>query len=122
MQICFRCDDSINALLEKRAHAYGISKSQLMNSIVQEYPGQNPSHSKASCTAKAGKEIPAELRRINEILTRFPVETNDLYFSSRCKHTHREFNESFRFFRTELIEHPADISDRLDRIRKDMVP
>ena len=121
MQICIRCDDFINALLEKHAHAYGISKNQFINSIVQEYLGQNPSRSKALSTANAGKEILTELRQTNEILARLLAETNDFYFSSCCKHVSQEFNETFRLFRTELIEHLTDISDRLDRIRKDMV-
>ena len=121
MQICFRCDDTTNALLEKHAHAYGISKNQFINSIVQEYLGQNPSRSKALSTANTGKEILAELRQANEILARLLAEMNDLYFSFYCKHAPQEFNESFRLFRTELIGYLMDISDRLDRIRNDMV-
>ncbi len=122
MQICFRCDDATNALLEKYAHAYGISKNQFINSLVQEYLGQNPNRSKAPSTAKEGKEIIAELHQANRILARLLAETNGFYFNSLCKHAPQKFNESFQLFRTELIGHLTDISDRLDRIRKDIVP
>lgn len=122
MQICFRCNDVTNALLEKYAHAYGISKNQLLNNIVQEYLGQNMNPPKASPTTKTEKEILLELRQANEILARILAATNDFYFASHYEHTPQESNDSFRLFRTELIGHLADISDRLDRIRKDLIP
>ena len=111
MQICFRCDEAANALLEKYAHAYGISKNQMLNSIVQEYLGQNPR-----------KELFLELRQANEILARLLAETNGFYFASHYEHAPQESKDSFRLFRTELIGHLANISDRLDRIRKDLIP
>lgn len=122
MQICFRCDEATNALLEKFAHAYGISKNQLLNTIVQEYLGQNSSLSRTHSTAKTGKELLLELRQANEILARLLAETNGFYFASHYEHAPQESKDSFRLFRTELIGHLADISDRLDRIRKDLIP
>lgn len=122
MQICFRCDEATNALLEKYAHAYGISKNRLMNIMIQECLGQNTNHPKASPAAKTEKELLSELRQANEILARLLAETNDFYFSFHCKYTLREFHDSFQLFRTELVGHLADISDRLDRIRKDLIP
>ncbi|RKJ04550.1 hypothetical protein D7X87_11080 [bacterium D16-54] len=122
MQICFRCDDVTNALLEKYAHAYGISKNQLLNSIVQEYLGQNPSLSRTRSTAKTEKELLLELRQANEILARLLAAANDFYFASYYEHAPQESNDSFRLFRTELIGRLADISDRLDRIRKNLIP
>ena len=119
MQICFRCDEAANALLEKYAHAYGISKNQMLNSIVQEYLGQNPSLSETPSTDKTRKELFLELRQANEILL---AETNGFYFASHYEHAPQESKDSFRLFRTELIGHLANISDRLDRIRKDLIP
>lgn len=121
MQICFRCDDVTNALLEKYAHAYGISKNQLLNNIVQEYLEQNPSLSRTHSTAKTEKELLSELRQANEILAQLLAATNDFYFASHYKHAPQESKDSFRLFHTELIGHLADISDRLDRIRKDLI-
>ena len=122
MQICFRCDKSPNTLLEKYSHAYGISKNQFINAIVQDALGQNPPHSKALSASKTEKEILTQLRQANELLSRLLAETNDFYLHFYQKHTSQESNESFRLFRTELIGYLADISDRLDRIRKDMIP
>ena len=122
MQICFRCNDVTNALLEKYAHAYGISKNQLLNNIVQEYLVQNPSLSKTHSTAKTEKELLLKLRQANEILAQLLAETNDFYFTSHYEHAPQESKDSFRLFRTELIGHLANISDRLDRIRKDLIP
>lgn len=122
MQICFRCDDTTNALLMKHAHTYGISKNQLINSIVQEYLGQNSSLSRTHSTAKTEKELLLELRQANEILAQLLAETNDFYFTFHYKHTPQESDDFFCLFRTELIGHLADISDRLDRIRKDLIP
>ena len=122
MQICFRCDDVTNTLLEKYAHAYGISKNQLLNTIVQEYLVQNPSLSRTHSTAKTGKELLLELRQANEILAQLLAATNDFYFASHYEHAPQESKDSFRLFRTELIGHLADISDRLDRTRKDLIP
>lgn len=121
MQICFRCDETTNALLQKYAHAYGISKNQLINSMVQDSLGQNPDHFKPFSTSKTEKEILIQLRQANEILSWFLAETNDFYLNFYQKHTSQESDESFRLFRTKLIGYLADISDRLDRIRKDMV-
>ncbi len=117
MQICFRFDDSTNALLERCAHADGISKNQLMNDIIQDYLGQTPNRPKVP-SAAAGKEILAELRQTNRIL----ADTNDFCFHCRHQQESQEFNESFQTFRAELIGYLAKISDRLDGIRKDMVP
>ena len=122
MQICFRCDEAANALLEKYAHAYGISKNQMLNSIVQEYLGQNPSLSETPSTDKTRKELFLELRQANEILARLLAETNGFYFASHYEHAPQESKDSFRLFRTELSGHLANISDRLDRIRKDLIP
>lgn len=122
MQICFRCDKATNTLLEKYSHAYGISKNQFINAIVQEALGQNPPHSKVLSACKTEKEILAQLRQANELLSRLLAETNDFYFHFYQKHTSQESNESFRLFRTKLIGYLADISDRLDRIQKDMIP
>ncbi len=121
MQICFRCDDSTNALLERCAHAGGISKNQLMNNIIQDYLGQTPNRSKVP-SAAAGKEILTELRQTHRILAQLLADTNDFCFHCRHQQESQEFNESFQTFRAELIEYLAKISDRLDGIRKDMVP
>ncbi len=121
MQICFRCDDTTNTLLMKHAHTYGISKNQLLNTIVQEYLGQNSNLSRTHSTAKTEKELLSELRQANEILAQLLVTTNDFYFASHYKHASQESKDSFRPFRTELIGHLANISDHLDRIRKDLI-
>lgn len=121
MQICFRCDDSVNVLLERYAHAGGISKNKLMNHIIQEYLGQISEYSKAPSTIKAEKEILMELRQANKILSDLLIDTNDFYLSFHNGHTPQESGESLRLFRTELIRHLTDISNRLDRIRKDIV-
>jgi len=122
MQICFRCDNTTNTLLDNHAYVYGISKNQLINSIVQEYLGQNPNHSKAPSIVKDRQKLVAELRQTNEILTQILTETNDFYFRFHDEHTSQESSESLRLFRTELIGCLTDISVRLDKIRKDMIP
>ena len=119
MQICFRCDEATNALLDKISHANGISKNRLMNNIVQDYLGQKPNFQKTSHPDSTEKETLAELRLANEILARILAQTNEFYFSFYNRHTSPESNESFQNFRTELIKYLTDISTKLDGIRKD---
>lgn len=119
MQICFRCDESTNALLDKISHTNGISKNRLMNDIVQDYLRRNPEPRKAPQPDASEKETLAELRLANEILARILARTNEFYFHFYNRHTPPEAGEPFRDFRTELIKHLADISKKLDGIGKE---
>lgn len=120
MQICFRCDETTNTLLEKQAKADGISKNRLINNIVNHYLNQKTEPPSTFHPPEKRNQILPELRLANEKLARILAETNDFYFSSCYKHTTPEFMESFQLFRSDLILHLADLSKKLDVIRKNI--
>ena len=39
MQICYRCEEKTNELLEKMAKKNGVSKNHLIDEIIKEYLG-----------------------------------------------------------------------------------
>lgn len=120
MQICFRCDETTNSLLENQAKADGISKNRLINNIVNHYLNQKTDPPSTFRSPEKRNQILPELRLANENLALILAETNDFYFSSCYKHTAPEFKESFQLFRSDLIPHLADISKKLDVIRKNI--
>ena len=42
MQICYRCEEKTNGLLEKITKKNGISKNHLIDEIIKDYLYQNP--------------------------------------------------------------------------------
>lgn len=90
-----------------------------MNDIVQDYLGRNPNPQRAPQPDTLEKETLTELRLANEILVRILAQTNEFYFRFYNSHTPPEPGEPFQDFRAELIKHLADISKKLDGIRKE---
>lgn len=119
MQICFRCDETTNTLLDKISHANGISKNRLINNIIQDYLERNPKPQKAPQSDTLEKGILTELRLANETLALILAQTNECYFRFYNRHTPPKAGEPFQDFRRELIKRLDDISKKLDGIRKE---
>ena len=121
MQICYRCEEKTNGLLEKIAKKNGISKNHLIDEIIKDYLYQNPYRLPDFHNVHTEKTILSGIQYTNEQLAQILEELNNLQSYLKSKDACTLVN-SFEFFRIYAIQILLTIAKNLETINKSFQP
>ena len=118
MQICYRCEEKTNELLEKMAKKNGVSKNHLMDEIVKNYLNNSWISFHEPSSRHFDKQVLSGIQYANELLAQLLDELNRFQDYAENEATANTLIESLQLFRLEAIEYLLNISKILEAIRK----
>lgn len=118
MQICYRCEEKTNELLEKMAKKNEVSKNHLIDEIIKNYLNNSWISFYEPSSNRLEKEVLSGIQYANELLVQLLDELNRFQDYTENETATNILNESLKLFRLEAIEYLLNISKILEAIRK----
>ena len=79
MQICYRCEEKTNELLEKMAKKNGVSKNHLIDEIIKEYLGYGIKNNQSFHLSHTESKLLPAIQYANELLAQLLEELNNIF-------------------------------------------
>ena len=79
MQICYRCEEKTNELLEKMAKKNGVSKNHLIDEIIKEYLGYGIKNNQSFHPSHTESKLLPAIQYANELLAQLLEELNNIF-------------------------------------------